>query len=226
MIRYTTFSECGNRRNNEDFCQVVAEEDKDRYLFVACDGMGGHSFGETASEVVCSAICEYWELASFQNGVEPVLKVAFQLVSEALDVKADVLHHAEMGTTMVLAAIDGNQVTIAHCGDSRGYVLRQGEGCIYQTEDHINHSVWGDFINRSFFSYHPEKADVEVRQFDLQIGDRLFLCTDGVSSYVDPDILKQRLMDDKSPEEVVDVVKFLCERSSRDNYTGILVYNE
>ena len=226
MIRYTTFSECGKRRNNEDYCKVVADEEKGRYLFVVCDGMGGHSFGETASEVVCSAICEYWEHASFQNGVEAVLKAAFRQASGSLDAKAEVLHHAEMGTTMVLAAIDGNQLTIAHCGDSRGYFLRQGEGCIYQTDDHIEQSVWGDFINRSFFSYHPEKADVEVRHFDLQIGDRIFLCTDGVSSYVVPDILKQRLMDDKSPEEVADVLEFLCERSSRDNYTGILVYNE
>lgn len=225
-IRYATFSECGTRRNNEDCCKVVFNPDEGRYLFVVCDGMGGHSFGETASEVVCSTICEYWEQASFLFGIEPVLKKAFREASKALNTKADVLHHAEMGTTMVLAAIDGNQLTIAHCGDSRGYFLRQGEGCIYQTEDHIEHSVWGDFINRSFFSYHPEKADVEVRQFDLQIGDRIFLCTDGVSSYVNPDILRQRLMDDKSPEEVMDVVKFLSERQSMDNFTGIIVYNE
>ena len=88
-IRYTTFSECGVRRDNEDYCQVVANPEAGRYLFVVCDGMGGHQFGETASQVVCTTICKYWEQASFDHGVENVLQSAFHLASEALDAKAD-----------------------------------------------------------------------------------------------------------------------------------------
>ena len=226
-IRYASFSEVGVRRDNEDYCQVVADPDNDRYLFVVCDGMGGHRFGETASQVVCTTICEYWEHASFEHGVENVLQSAFHLASEALDTKADVLHKAEMGTTLVLAAIVDGAVVIAHCGDSRGYLLRPSAGMVYQTDDHIEHNVWGEYINRSFFSYHRESAKVEIKQFDLQPGDRIFLCTDGVSSYIDPNILTNRLMDDKSPEEVADVIKFLCENGrSQDNYTGILIYME
>ena len=223
-VKYASFCECGIRSNNEDYCQVVANPDEGRYLFVVCDGMGGHAMGEVASQVVCSTICEYWEQASFEEGVEPVLQTAFKLASDALDAKADVLNHVEMGTTMVLAAIHGDKLTIAHCGDSRCYLLRPNVGVVYQTQDHVNHSVFGNFIDKSFFSYHSDKADVESRQFGLQSGDRVFLCTDGVSSYVDPSILSERLLDDKSPADVVDVVQFLCERNSQDNYTGILVY--
>lgn len=225
-IRYITFSECGVRHDNEDYCQVVANPDKDRHLFVVCDGMGGHAMGEVASQVICATICDYWRAESNESDVETVLKEAFQKASEALDAKADVLNHVEMGTTMVLAAIVSNQLIIAHCGDSRCYFLRPNVGVVYQTQDHVNHSVWGDFIDRSIFSYQREKADVEIRHFELQRGDRIFLCTDGVSSYVNPDILQERLMDDKSPEEVADVIQFLCEKFSKDNYTGILVYNE
>ena len=226
-IRYASFSECGVRTNNEDYIQIVSDHDDGRYLFVCCDGMGGHSMGEVASQVVATTICEYWEQASFDDGLEPVLQTAFRLASEALDAKADVLHKVEMGTTMVLAAIYNNKITIAHCGDSRCYLLRPNVGIVYRTEDHIEQSVWGDYINRSFFSYHRQNANVELRQFDLQPGDRVFLCTDGVSSYVNPDILRDRLMDDKSPEEVADIVKFLCEKSNTpDNYSGILVFNE
>ena len=226
-VRYASFSECGNHRNNEDYCQVVANPDDGHYLFVCCDGMGGHSMGEVASQVVATTICEYWEQASFANGIEPVLQTAFCLASEALDAKAGVLHKVEMGTTMVLAAIYNDKITIAHCGDSRCYILRPNVGVVYRTEDHIEHSVWGDYINRSFFSYHRQNADVEIRQFDLKPGDRVFLCTDGVSSYVNPDILRDRLMDDKSPEDVVDIVKFLCEKfNTPDNYSGILVFSE
>lgn len=226
-IRCASFSECGVRTNNEDYIQIVSDHDDGRYLFVCCDGMGGHSMGEVASQVVATTICEYWEQASFDDGLEPVLQTAFRLASEALDAKADVLHKVEMGTTMVLAAIYKDKITIAHCGDSRCYLLRPNVGIVYRTEDHIEQSVWGDYINRSFFSYHRQNADVEIRRFDLLPGDRVFLCTDGVSSYVNPDILRDRLMDDKSPEEMADIVKFLCEKSnSPDNYSGILVFNE
>ena len=226
QIRYTTFSECGVRRDNEDYCQVVANPDEDRYLFVVCDGMGGHAMGEVASQVICTTICDYWRSASAESNVESVLNEAFHKASEALDAKADVLKHVEMGTTMVLAAICGDKLTVAHCGDSRCYLLRPDVGIAYRTEDHIEHSVWGDYINRSFFSYHRQNAEVEIRQFDLESGDRVFLCTDGVSSYVNPDILRDRLMDDKTPEEVADIVKYLCEKSnSLDNYSGILVCN-
>lgn len=225
-IRYITFSECGVRHDNEDYCQVVANPDEGRYLFVVCDGMGGHAMGEVASQVICTTICDYWKSASVDSDIETVLKAAFQKASEALDAKADVLNHVEMGTTMVLAAIDGQKLIVAHCGDSRCYFLRPDVDVVYQTQDHVNHSVWGDFIDCSFFSYQREKADVEIRHFELQQGDRIFLCTDGVSSYVNPDILQERLMDDKSPEDVADVIQFLCEKFSEDNYTGILICSD
>jgi protein phosphatase len=226
QIRYTSFSECGVRRDNEDYCKVVANPDKERYLFVVCDGMGGHAMGEVASQVICTTICDYWNSVPIDSDTETILKEAFHRASEALDAKADVLNHVEMGTTMVLAAIVGNQLTIAHCGDSRCYFLRPNVGVVYQTKDHVNHSVWGDFIDCSFFSYQRDKADVEIRHFELQQGDRIFLCTDGVSSYVNPDILRDRLMDNKEPEEIVDIVKYLCEKSDTpDNYSGILVLN-
>lgn len=226
-IRYAAFSEAGVRRDNEDYCKVVADSQNNRYLFVVCDGMGGHAMGEVASRVVCECIYDYWQHASPECDVENVLKAAFQEASKALDAKADVLNHVEMGTTMVLAAIHGDKLTIAHCGDSRCYLLRPNVGVVYQTQDHVNHSVFGNFIDKSFFSYHSDKADVEIRQFGLQSGDRVFLCSDGISTYVDPGILSERVMDEKSPEEILDVIAFLCENGrSQDNYTGALVYND
>lgn len=224
-IRYASFSEAGVRRDNEDYCKVVTDPENNRYLFVVCDGMGGHAMGEVASQVVCEAICNYWQQASFDNGIENVLKEAFKEASKALDAKADVLKHVEMGTTMVLAAIDGNHLTIAHAGDSRAYLLQNGK-VTFQSQDHINHSVWGDFIDLSFFSYQSDKADVEMHQFELEPGDRILLCTDGVCRFIAPDILTRRSMDDKSPEDVIDVILFLCEKFSKDNYSAILVYYE
>ena len=213
QIKYASFSERGVRTNNEDYIQVISDPADDCYLFVVCDGMGGHDKGEVASQVVGSTICEYWEKASSCNDIESVLCEAFKRASETLDAKADLLNHVEMGTTMVLAAIDGNKLTIAHAGDSRAYFLRP-------------HSVWGDSINRCFFSYQREKANVEIHQFELQAGDRIFLCTDGVPTIIVPDIIARRSMADKSPEDVADIIQFFCEKFSKDNYSGILIYNE
>lgn len=226
QIKYASFSERGIRTNNEDYIQIEVNQADDSYLFVVCDGMGGHDKGEIASQVVGSTICEYWEKASSGNDIEYVLREAFKQASEALDTKADMLNHVEMGTTMVLAAINGNKLTIAHAGDSRAYFLRPNDGVLYQTKAHLAHSVWGDSIDRSFFSYQREKADVEIHQFELQTGDRIFLCTDGVPTIIVPDIIVRRSMADKSPEDVADIIQFFCEKFSKDNYSGILIYNE
>ena len=226
QIRYASFSERGVRTDNEDYIQIVGNPGDGRYLFVVCDGMGGHDKGEAASQVVGSTICEYWEKVSSCSDIESVLCEAFNRASEALDAKADLLNHIEMGTTMVLAAIEGNKLTIAHAGDSRAYFLRPNDGLVYQTKDHLAHSVWGDSIDRSFFSYQRDKANVEVRQFDLHAGDRLFLCTDGVPTIIVPDIITRRSMADKTPEDVADIIQFFCEKFSKDNYSGILIYNE
>lgn len=225
-IHYAGFCESGIRSENEDYSQIVPNPKKGCYLFVVCDGMGGHAYGKLAAVAVCDAICEYWQQASFCDGVGKILKAAFKKASKVLDTKAGYQNHAEMGTTMVLAAIDGNQLTIAHAGDSRAYLIRPGAGIIYQTRDHVSHGIWGDSIDRCFFSYQQEKADVEIRQIDLQQGDRIFLCTDGVPTIIVPEIFTRRSMICQPPEDVIDMIQFFCEQFSKDNYTGILVYYE
>lgn len=127
------FSETGVRTNNEDFIQTSCDPNDGCSLFVCCDGMGGHAMGEVASQVVGSTICEYWEQTPFDDGVESFLQTAFKLAFDALDAKADVLHKVDMGTTLVLAAIDVNQFTIAYAGDSRAYLIQNGD-VTYQTE--------------------------------------------------------------------------------------------
>lgn len=72
----------------------------------------------------------------------------------------------------------------------------------------------------------PEVADPEVVCFEVKSGDRIFLCSDGVYKAMAPQILTARLQDDKPLDEVVDVIKFMCEKYSTDNHTGILAVIE
>ena len=220
-IEYTTFSEAGKRRANQDVCRVIENPENNNSLMVLCDGMGGHSMGDVAAETVCNAICEYWNSNTHTKDSESKVIEACKAASDALYKRSRVVRPIEMGTTMVMASIEDNIVTIAHCGDSRCYLLRDGE-VVYQTQDHADPHWGSEVVTRCFFSMNPEVAEPEVARFEVQPGDRIFLCSDGVYKAMAPQILTARLQDEKPLEEVVDVIKFMCEKYSTDNYTGIL----
>jgi protein phosphatase len=124
-----------------------------------------------------------------------------------------------MGTTMVMAYLDGDMLTVAHCGDSRCYVYSEDKELKYRTEDHVKNEL----IVKSFFAGYPEKTTPDVKTIKVSKGDRILLCSDGLYSSVYPDILRDRMFDDKPLDEIMDTYKFLCEKYSSDNYSGILV---
>ena len=224
-IKYTTFSEAGVRRSNQDVCHVVEMPEQNRNMMIVCDGMGGHSMGDVAAETVCNAICEFWGNCHDVPNSETMVTEACKAASDALYARSRVVRPIEMGTTMVMASVEGNIATIAHCGDSRCYLLRDG-AVIYQTQDHADPHWGSEVVTRCFFSMNPDVAVPEVARFEVQPGDRIFLCSDGVYKAMAPQILTARLQDNKPLEEVVDVIKFMCEKFSTDNYTGILAFVE
>ena len=224
-IKYTTFSEAGVRRSNQDVCRVVEMPEQNRNMMIVCDGMGGHSMGDVAAETVCNAICEFWGNCHDVPDSETKVTEACKADSDALYARSRVVRPIEMGTTMVMASVEGNIATIAHCGDSRCYLLRDGS-VVYQTQDYADPHCGSEVVTRCFFSMNPDVAVPRVARFELQPGDRIFLCSDGVYKAMAPQILTARLQDDKPLDEVVDVIKFMCEKFSTDNYTGILVIVE
>lgn len=221
-IKYITFTEKGIRTYNQDVFKVITNPEEHKALFIACDGMGGHAMGDVAAQTVSNAIAHYWKGNPQENDCEGKVIAACHAASSAMDKRADELNHVEMGTTLVVVSIEGNKVTIAHCGDSRCYLLR-GNEVVYQTKDHAVLCFGWEVVSKCFFSYRPEIVESDIEQFELQPGDRIFLCSDGVYKATAPEILRARLMDDKPLDDVVDIIKFLCEKNSDDNYTGILV---
>ena len=227
-ITYATISKTGRRSNNEDAFKVIEMPEKERWMGIVCDGMGGHAMGEVASETVVREISEYWEKFSNMYDREEKVSKACKRASTAFDRRSYELH-AQMGTTMVMASIEGNKVTIAHIGDSRCYLIRPGhydyedinntdkDHIVYQTKDHVNINYGWETVSKCFFSYHPEVAVPDIVQFEIRPGDRILLCSDGLYKCIAPNILKNRLMNDKTPEEILDVFDFLCERSGDDN---------
>ena len=81
-------------------------------------------------------------------------------------------------------------------------------------------------VAKCFFLYRPEVAVPDISEFEIQPGDVIFLCSDGVNKYVRPDIMKDRLLDDRTPEQIADVIR----RPYRSIWVkfiflGIIMYN-
>ncbi len=222
-IHYATISETGRRQNNEDAFRTVNIEDDIRWLAVVCDGMGGHAMGEVASETVSNAIVDFWKKHAHGSDCKEKVERACQKARVALDEQSYSIGHVEMGTTMVMASIESDTVTIAHVGDSRCYMQRPGEGLLYQTKDHVRLDFGWEVIDRCFFSYRHEVNVPDVMQLKLKAGDRILLCSDGLYKGMAPAILLERMMDDKPLDDILDIYDYLCEKQGDDNYTAILI---
>lgn len=218
---HITFSRTGRRHENQDFVRVVHETGDGAEAFILCDGMGGHAMGRMAASIVGTSIAR--DLGRIHPTDAAGQKEIVSNASRTLDTMGEVYGNIGMGTTMVLAYIKDGYVTFMHCGDSRGYLISRSKGLRHITEDHVIKGQMDSPLTRCFFSGRPDIAVADTVTFPVEQGDRIFLCSDGVSTYLVPDILIARLMDDKPLESIVDTIEFLCEKQSEDNYSGILI---
>lgn len=219
-MKYVHFSEKGPRMNNEDCFNVVEIPDK-RTLFVVCDGMGGHSCGEVASQTVCESFSAYWEEHPEQEDSKAKVHDAAKEASRILDEKSG---NYQMGTTLVMCSIEGKRATIAHAGDSRCYVIDIKGNVKYRTIDHIEFSsISLPHINRAFFTHHPEDAMPDVKTVELQSLDRILLCTDGLYNAIDDTTLLHTLQCAKDVKKVAEKFQTICQEKAEDNYTAIII---
>ena len=206
--------------NNEDYLNIVEIADK-RTLFVVCDGMGGHSCGEVASKTVCDSISAYWQ--EHPDTIDSIQKIedAAKVASQAID---KVSGYYQMGTTLVMASIEGQTAHIAHEGDSRCYVIDIKGNVKYRTIDNIeSSSISLPYINRAFFTRHPEDAVPEIKVVELQPLDRILLCTDGLYNAIDDETSLHTLQCAKDVEQAADKYHTICAEKAGDNYTAIII---
>lgn len=199
---------------------VVSHPEANSWMGIICDGMGGHSHGEVASKTIAEAIKRYWEKHLSYRDDKIKASKACQNAFRTFNQKS---RHVEMGTTMVMASIQENRLTIAHVGDSRCYLLRKEEGCIFQTIDHTSISDGWEVISRSFFTDCPEAVEPDVNQEKLQEGDKILLCSDGIYKYIAPEALIETLMKEGSPEEYIQMLDTTLDKNGHDNYSAIIV---
>ncbi|GGL04986.1 hypothetical protein Sme01_64230 [Sphaerisporangium melleum] len=200
-LRYAARTDVGLRRQqNED--SVYAGP---RLLAVA-DGMGGHSHGEVASATVIAALSV---LDADPPGGEP-LGAMEAAITEAVRRLKDMAERdpklTGMGTTLTAMLWDGDRFALAHIGDSRAYMLR--EGYLYQiTRDHtlVQSLVDDGQMTAEQAAAHPRRSllmralggsgsvDPDLSMREAKPGDRYLICSDGLSGVVGPQALHETL---------------------------------
>ena len=189
QLRWGARSDVGCvRSHNEDSYLVQSP------LFCVCDGMGGHAAGEVASSLAVETIAK-----TAPHSADPALLGSAIEAANAAIIEAAVngLGKPGMGCTATAAYIEGGTVAIAHVGDSRAYLLHEGS-LIRVTRDHsyVEELVDAGEITADEARVHPNRSVITralgsdpamyADHFALNIeeGDRLILCSDGLSSMV------------------------------------------
>lgn len=176
------------RGHNEDSYLVASP------LFCVCDGMGGHAAGEVASAIAVETIAK-----TASKAANPALLGAAIEAANAAVIEAAVngVGKPGMGCTATAAYVDGETLAIAHVGDSRAYLLHEGT-LIRVTRDHsyVEELVDAGEITADEARVHPNRSVItralgsdpamyaDHFQLGVQEGDRLILCSDGLSSMV------------------------------------------
>ncbi len=216
------------RRQNED--SFVGSSG----LYAVCDGMGGARAGEVASEVACRVLTDMPSNPGAEELREAITR-ANQLIRERSLADPTL---AGMGTTLTAASGTGGLLTIAQVGDSRAYLLRAGE-LRQVTEDH---SLVAELIRRGQLTpeqaaVHPHRSIItralgteetvrpDILELSLEAGDRVMLCSDGLSGMVPEDELEMTLGAGEDPQGVADgLVEAALRHGGEDNVTVVVVF--
>lgn len=231
-MRVAACTDRGQRRStNEDAYWA------DPPWFAVADGMGGHRAGEVASRLAIETVKEQALLhrGATARDLVAMVEEANRRIWEASRTEPDFVRR--MGTTLTLMHVEFPRCLIAHVGDSRAYVFRNGR-LRQLTSDH---SVVAELIRSGNLSedeaaFHPqrnvltralgmaEELDVDVIQEQLFRGDSLLLCTDGLSSVVEKSRIEAILEHSMSPAEAGE--RLVAEANAKggpDNITVVVV---
>ncbi len=249
MIRHAALTDPGKKRShNEDALLAQAEHG----LFVVADGVGGRAAGEVASALaietfntcadeLSKAVTAYANQPEWytRNQVLELLDEVCQRASRRVYDESEALGKKGMTTTLVIAVVGGGAAFLAHVGDSRAYLIR--DGLIRQlTEDHsmVNELVrtgqmsyeeamrsrYRNVITRAVGLYPTVQAD--VMSIEVLPGDRIVLGSDGLSDPVPVDLIEEIASQHDVETATQQLLQASLDRGAPDNVTVVVVEPE
>lgn len=223
------------RKNNEDAWLI----DPALSLAVVADGMGGAACGEVASAITAETIAEYLREKNGDKDPQTIIAEAIGLANRRVLEKARESTDCKgMGSTVVIALLRHPDVYISNVGDSRAYLFREGEltqlsydqtllnelcSTTPMTAEEIERFPHKHVLTMAVGT--TERIKIQNYQGEVEVGDQLLLCSDGLSGPVpDPDI-KEILSESIPVEEKVDkLIALAKERGGPDNVTAVLLH--
>lgn len=217
----------------------VRSHNEDRYLtddplFAVADGMGGHQGGEVASRIALETLGGLHR----QDGDGLDLREAVRLANRAVLDRATRDQDLEgMGTTLTALRAEGSRVRLAHVGDSRAYLLRDRE-LRQLTEDHtlVHRMVQEGKLTQEEAEIHPHRSiltralgvdpelTVDQGSQDVEPGDRILLCSDGLTSMVDEAGITDILAEHENPQSAADrLIDAANAAGGQDNITVLVL---
>ena len=220
-----------SRSINEDSYYLP---DEDEQFCAVADGMGGHNAGEVASALAVQIFSQYMRslghisAQSLHHAVQRANEAVYQAAQENEGMSG-------MGTTFSALARQGDTVYLAHVGDSRIYLVRHGS-LMQMTTDHtvVEEMVRQGLITPSQARVHPrrnlitralgtdERVRIDMLQMSVREGDAFFLCSDGLTNYVEErEILRTALSDRDWQDKLRHLVSVALENGGGDNITAM-----
>ncbi|MFI0453727.1 PP2C family protein-serine/threonine phosphatase [Actinomadura sp. 6N118] len=213
------------RKRNED--AVYAG----RSLFAVADGMGGHVAGDVASNTVMQVVRTY-DREVPAGELADVAGDAVAAAGAALRARVETEPGlVSMGTTLVALWRSGMDGVLVNVGDSRGYLLRDGQ-MAQITEDHIYGNLVADAASvpslserlTRYLDAHSNGRSADITRMELRPADRFLLCTDGLTGPVSADLIRDVLAEVKDPEEAAEqLVTLALEHGGPDNITTLVL---
>lgn len=203
-------------------------------LYAVADGMGGHRAGEIASRVAVQELLQAAPRATDPKALGRAVRSANRAVIESAGKSRT---RTGMGTTLTAAMVDGTHIAIAHVGDSRAYLLH-GRHLERITEDH---SMVADLVRQGTLTeeearFHPQRSVItralgsdpemvaDIYEATATPGDRLLLCTDGLSGMLTDDFITDILATEPDPGEAATrLVEAANRAGGYDNITVVIV---
>ena len=220
------------RERNED---AVAWSTEERWALVA-DGMGGHQAGEVASDLVVETARELLDGRSAHD-IKRLLRRAVVEANRRIHSEAAAdAHRRGMGATVVLVRFTPRRLVVAHVGDSRLYRLRDGH-LVQLTRDHslVQELVDGGMLSAEEALHSPHRnvitravghrstIDVDVASHVSRPGDRVLLCSDGLTDLVQDERLATCLRSAAPPERIAHALTELAKQAGgKDNIAALV----
>ncbi len=224
------------RENNEDSGFVG------KNIILVSDGMGGHAAGELASSTAVAVAARFDNL--FSNGKESIDALGGITKQITLEIKSAISNdqsRSGMGTTLSAGLLQNRNLKIIHVGDSRIYLIRNQQiSLLTKDQTYVQSLIDNNEITIEESRNHPQKSLLlqaidgisevtpEIKNITLELGDRIILCTDGLSNIVTDDQILNSVKSFDSVGAVSSLIEKALEHGAPDNVTVVVadVVNE